>query len=299
MRNQTSKSGGAEVWDQVLHLIWAKPANTSGLLIWRPRVTLVWRFFPHSYKHWQDSRGNHFISPTRAPLCLQTGEREPTTQMWAEEGCRPERGPSLGGGPCTDSLLVPKSRAESPLTCEEGGLFPSSVTREVSMVSPAYAGSSNLTSRRREEGGGKSHLDPSVWVPTQLCPTLATPWSVAQQAPLSIGFSRQADWSGLPCLPPGDLLNPGIKTADSLWKWRDWKVTGLTVRGCASAGKQTTRGRLCPCQDYDCPLSSFSSYKPALDLISGTQLLEPLEFPKGWQQHRCLLLLIGWLLEHT
>ena len=39
----------------------------------------------------------------------------------------------------------------------------------------------------------------------------ATPQTVALQAPLSMGFSRQDDWSGLPCLPPGDLPNPGIE----------------------------------------------------------------------------------------
>ena len=33
----------------------------------------------------------------------------------------------------------------------------------------------------------------------------ATPLTVAHQAPLSMGFSRQEYWSGLPCLPPGDL----------------------------------------------------------------------------------------------
>ena len=38
-----------------------------------------------------------------------------------------------------------------------------------------------------------------------------TPWAVAQQAPLSMGFSRQEYWSGLPCLPPGDLPEPGIE----------------------------------------------------------------------------------------
>ena len=36
-----------------------------------------------------------------------------------------------------------------------------------------------------------------------------TPWTVARQAPLSMGFSRQEYWSGLPFLPPGDLCNPG------------------------------------------------------------------------------------------
>ena len=39
----------------------------------------------------------------------------------------------------------------------------------------------------------------------------AIPWTVAHQAPLSIGFSRQEYWSGLPFPSPGDLPNPGIK----------------------------------------------------------------------------------------
>ena len=38
-----------------------------------------------------------------------------------------------------------------------------------------------------------------------------TPWTVAHQAPLSMGFSRQEYWSGLLFLPPGDLSDPGIK----------------------------------------------------------------------------------------
>ena len=38
-----------------------------------------------------------------------------------------------------------------------------------------------------------------------------TLWTVAHQAPLSIAFSRQEYWSGLPCTPPGDLLDPGIE----------------------------------------------------------------------------------------
>ena len=33
----------------------------------------------------------------------------------------------------------------------------------------------------------------------------------SHQPPLSMGFSRQECWSGLPCLPPGDLPNPGIE----------------------------------------------------------------------------------------
>ena len=38
-----------------------------------------------------------------------------------------------------------------------------------------------------------------------------TPWTVACQAPLSIGFSKQKYQSGLPCPPPGNLPNPGIR----------------------------------------------------------------------------------------
>ena len=37
----------------------------------------------------------------------------------------------------------------------------------------------------------------------------ATPWTVAYQGPLSVGFFRQEYWSELPFSPPGDLSNPG------------------------------------------------------------------------------------------
>ena len=42
------------------------------------------------------------------------------------------------------------------------------------------------------------------------CPKLATPWTVAHQAPLSLGFSRQEYWSRLPFSSPGDLPNLGV-----------------------------------------------------------------------------------------
>ena len=40
----------------------------------------------------------------------------------------------------------------------------------------------------------------------------ATPWTGAHQAPLSLGFSSQEYWSGLPCPLPGHFPNPGIET---------------------------------------------------------------------------------------
>ena len=40
----------------------------------------------------------------------------------------------------------------------------------------------------------------------------ATPWTVACQSPLSLGFSWQEYWSGLPCPSPGDLPDAGTET---------------------------------------------------------------------------------------
>ena len=54
-----------------------------------------------------------------------------------------------------------------------------------------------------------------VWI--KVCHSLsrvhlfAIPWTVACQAALSMGFSRQEYWSGLPCPPPGDLPDPGME----------------------------------------------------------------------------------------
>ena len=45
----------------------------------------------------------------------------------------------------------------------------------------------------------------------KLCLTLASQQTVASQAPLSMGFSRQEYWSGLPIPSLGDLPNPGLE----------------------------------------------------------------------------------------
>ena len=50
-----------------------------------------------------------------------------------------------------------------------------------------------------------------ILVVKSLCPTLAIPRTVAHQAPLSMGFSRQEYWSGLPFPSSGDLSHPGIE----------------------------------------------------------------------------------------
>ena len=67
---------------------------------------------------------------------------------------------------------------------------------------------SPLSSSAQLDSGGAGGLV------AQLCPSLfAAPWTVAHQAPLSVGFLRQEHWSGLPFASPGDLSDPGIKCA--------------------------------------------------------------------------------------
>ena len=71
-------------------------------------------------------------------------------------------------------------------------------------------------------------------------------WTVAQQAPLSMGFSRQEYWSGLPCPPPGHPPNPGIEprslmspalaggffTTNAIWKVPTWDRAARKVLAC-------------------------------------------------------------------
>ena len=80
--------------------------------------------------------------------------------------------------------------------------FPSSGNEHTSLASPALGGRFFTTST------------------TCCCCCLSrfsrvrlfeTPWTVALQVPVSMGFSRQEYWSGLPCPPPGDLPDPGTE----------------------------------------------------------------------------------------
>ena len=57
----------------------------------------------------------------------------------------------------------------------------------------------------------KKELCSTVLSHSEVFHSFVTPWTAACHAPLSMEFSRQEYWSELPCLPPGDLPNPGIK----------------------------------------------------------------------------------------
>ena len=83
----------------------------------------------------------------------------------------------------------------------------------------------------------------------QLC---AMPWAVAFQAPLSMELSRQQCWSRLPCPPPGDLLNPWIKSAS---------LTSSTLAG----GFFTTRATWETCNgDYSSKVERVTEIKNRL-----------------------------------
>ena len=77
----------------------------------------------------------------------------------------------------------------------------------------------------------KPQKDSCCRLVAKTCPTLVTTWTVACQVPVSMGFSRQEYWNGLPFPSPADLPNPGIKPrspalqADSLpiEPWRKHK----------------------------------------------------------------------------
>ena len=56
-------------------------------------------------------------------------------------------------------------------------------------------------------------IDKGGGLVARLCPTLATPWTIAHQASLSMGFPRKEYWSGLLFSIPECLPNPGVKPA--------------------------------------------------------------------------------------
>ena len=63
----------------------------------------------------------------------------------------------------------------------------------------------------QETGGGHGLV-------AKLCLTLCNPWTVAHQPPLSMGFSRQEYWSGLPFPSPEDLPDPRIEPVSPVWQ---------------------------------------------------------------------------------
>ena len=92
-----------------------------------------------------------------------------------------------------------------------------------------------------------------------------TPWTVARQAPLSMGFFRQEYRSGLPCPPAGDLPDPGIKLASlmssalangfftnsTIWKAQEVALQTLLLHTPILSSRRKGVWQLVPC--FRCP----------------------------------------------
>ena len=92
---------------------------------------------------------------------------------------------------------------------------------------------------------------------TQSCPTLCNPWTVAHQAPLSMGFSRQEHWRGQPFPSSRDLPDPGIKP-----KSLPLQVDSLLPE---PQGKPYIYTYVCVCVCVCvCVISHNCTYKPSL-----------------------------------
>ena len=91
----------------------------------------------------------------------------------------------------------------------------------------------------------------------------ATLWTVAYQAPLTVGFSRQEYWSGLPFPSPGDLPNPGIEPgspalqADALPSEPPGKLIYCVAAAAAAAKSLQSCSTLCDPIDSSPPGSPF------------------------------------------
>ena len=115
---------------------------------------------------------------------------------------------------------LPRQEYWSGLPFPPPGNLPNPGIEPVSLPSPELAHFFFFTTSVTVEA--KSHLQQhhscggGGGLVTKLCPTLAIPWTVACQAPLSMGFSRQEYWSGLPSPSPGDLPGPGIEPQSSV-----------------------------------------------------------------------------------
>ena len=98
----------------------------------------------------------------------------------------------------------------------------------------------------------------------------ATPWTVAHQAPLSIGFPKQEYWSGLPFPSPEDLPDPRIKPAFPSWQLSSLPLSPDSKESACSAGdpgsipspgRSSVEGNASPFQ-YSCLENTMDREEP-------------------------------------
>ena len=107
-----------------------------------------------------------------------------------------------------------------------------------------------------------------------MCPTLASSWTTARQAPLSMVFFRQEYWSGLPCPPPGDLPHPGMKPK-SPTRLLHWQVGSLPLSHLGSPILYLTRlKKISPNTDTITQLYYCYTWEE-LEIWAGTLVVSP------------------------
>ena len=97
--------------------------------------------------------------------------------------------------------------------------------------------------KRHTHKPGSPHQSESESEVAQLCLTVCYPWTVAHQAPPSVGFSRQEYWSGLPFPSPGDLLDPGIEPRSLTLQNKHQRFQGRKVSQVERRGRRRERGQ--------------------------------------------------------
>ena len=147
-----------------------------------------------------DTKGWHCLSSQHACVCAKSLQSCPT--LCNSLDCSPPGSSVHGDSPGKNTEVGCHALLQKIFLTQGSNLCLSS------FMSPALASGFFITSTTWEAlfltSGGGGFV-------AKLCPTLATPWTVACQAPVSMGFSRQHYWSGLPFPSPGDLPKPGIK----------------------------------------------------------------------------------------
>ena len=175
--------------------------------------------FAQSHVYWVDDaiQPSHPLSPPSPPALNLSQHQDlfqPVSQLFSSGGQR-----------------IEVSALASVLPKNIQGWFPLGLTGLISLLSKGLSRVFSSATIRKHQFFS---TQPSLWRNTKVkllsCVRLfASPWTVAHQAPPSIGFSRQEYWRGLPFPSPGDLPNPGIEPgspaleadAFNLWATRE------------------------------------------------------------------------------
>ena len=167
---------------------------------------------------------------------------------------------------------------QSGLPCSPPGDLPDPGIKSTPLTCPALAGGFFITeppeklfsSYRWEYRCGVECIRTMRWkrlgsqhpaggnLVTKSYPIHVTPWTVASQAPLSIGFPRQEYWSGLPLPTPGVLSNPRIKPTSPALQAVSWVVGRFFTA--EPLGKTGTVLWILNCSYPNCYRNSFLSH---------------------------------------